>query len=110
MVLTVNDDRGEHTPQNAREYVASGQLEKAAEAYGQLLDRWPNRQDLAEELAELERHRRRKKLKTISIENRLEFDGKTSAVLLEKMKEWVQLIVAYKRLRALNQSKERLQR
>lgn len=104
----MNDSREEHTPEKAREYVAAGELEKAADAYEHLLNRWPNRQDLAEELAELERKRRREKLKTISIEKRSVPGEKTAGGMPEKMKEWLQLLLAYKRIRALKRSRKTL--
>ena len=85
-----------YTVTMARVYEDQGHWEKAAEIYRYLLKQEPEKEDIADALAEVER--------------RLD-DGmtKTADDLTPLIGEWIHLIFFYKRLQKLRQLKKQLQ-
>ena len=77
-----------YTATMAGVYAQQGHFEKAVEIYRFLLEREPNRQDIADALAELEK--------------RIEKEGaKTDKDLVPLFRKWVRLVLEFNRLQKL---------
>ena len=81
----------------ARVYEDQGHWEKAAEIYRYLLEQEPERKDIADALAEVEK--RLDEGTTINADD-----------LTPLISEWIDLMFRYKRLQKLRQLKDQLQR
>ena len=84
-----------YTATMGRVYAQQGHFEKAVEVYRYLLEREPNRKDIADALAE--------------IEGNIDQGGaKTDSDLVPLFRKWLQLILKYNRLQRLKKYRREL--